>query len=143
MGTTFVCADCIKTLPKSKDGGTGYTERNGETICYDCCADSDRQEMQLGHRIALYWVDDNGRNNRVTNWPGTLSYPLRDIRDLNHAFAKGHIGYFLGPDGHEWSAKNIGESQIAHCRRLKRKLRPNMPDDYGFKPYPYTASESV
>lgn len=100
--------------------GKGYGVRpDGMRICYACCADNDRKDMVQYRRATLYLVK-RGAGHYVTNWPGTLSFPVTQVQRFRHPFAReAWLAYFKGPDGKLWSAKNIGDSQIAHCRALK------------------------
>jgi len=114
--------------------GYGYAE-SGLRICYACCGDNDRQSMIETGKATLYLVKTNRPDRmapgldkpsvwEVINWPGswrrrTYGPPKR----FNHPFTRdAWIAYFAGPDGHVWSARNIGDSQIAHCRRLKERV---------------------
>lgn len=120
--TDFVCFDCGQTKPRQTDGGTGYatfTDVMAQVpVCYACCALRDAEYMKRNARITLYFMyKDKGM---VTNWPGTLQFNARNVRRFNHPFAReAYLGEFTGPDGKLWRFKNIGDSEIAHCRRAK------------------------
>lgn len=111
--TVFFCDRCHTLQPVTHDGGTGYARRNdGTLICYACCAGVDRDDTRKQGRTVLYF---DGKT--ITNWPGTLTFPVRYVRRFNHPFARrAWCGEFVGPDGKLWRFKNIGDSQIAHCR---------------------------
>lgn len=100
--------------------GTGYgIRKDGARVCYSCCADDDKRSMLETGRATLYLVKRNGRW-RITNWPGSYDVRADYVRRFNHPFAReAWIARFVGPDGTTWSAKNIGDSQIAHCRRVR------------------------
>ena len=115
-------------------GSPGYGVRpDGTRICYECCADDDRKQMIEGDgRITLYLVEttkvdrmacglDKPKVWEITNWPGTLRLRCYGPpKSFHHPFARHAVmAYFRGPDGKTWSAKNVGDNQIAHCRRLK------------------------
>ena len=121
------CDECFRALPINPPGAftTGYgISRDGVVCCYDCCAKHDKASMLADGRAVLYLAKQEGGSWAITNWPGSLSFPARGVRKMRHPWARtARIAYFTGPDGHEWSAKNIGDSQIAHCRRLARKHR--------------------
>lgn len=116
MEKTFTCDDCGKEKPTQKEGGTGYGKtKDGKVVCYDCCALRDKADMVERGNTTLYLV-----GHEVTNWPGTLRFPVTSLRAFRHPFSRHAVmAYFDGPDGSRWSAKNIGDTQIAHCRRLK------------------------
>jgi hypothetical protein len=114
----FECSRCRQIKRAYVDGMmAGYGWINDKPMCYACCAQSDRLEMLATGKVALYLV-----KNEVTNWPGTLRFKVVARRPMRHAFARAEIAYFTGPDGKQWSAKNIGDSDIAHCRRLKKAV---------------------
>lgn len=55
----------------------------------------------------------------ITNWPGTLRFTARGVRRFRHPFAReAWLGQFTGPDDKLWRFKNIGDTQIADCRRV-------------------------
>lgn len=62
---------------------------------------------------------------QVGNWDNSFSIKTFGIpKKIRHPFSRlAYIVYFPGPDGHVWSARNIGDNDIAHCRRLKEKWR--------------------
>jgi hypothetical protein len=63
--------------------------------------------------------------DKPMNWDNTFSIKTFGTpRKFRHPFSRmATIVYFPGPDGHVWSARNIGDNDIAHCRRLKEKWR--------------------
>lgn len=73
------------------------------------------------HRIGL----DSHSVWAITNWPGSLSFPVYGVRKGRHNIAGSRYDcWFNGPDGHVWHAVQYGEwTQIAHCRRTKEKTR--------------------
>lgn len=115
--TFFQCARCLHIKPVQTNGGTGYAYRSDDKlVCYACCGQVDRQDMTRNGRAVMYLTHNP---DRITNWPGTLTFSA-EVRPMRHPFAReAYLVRFRGPDGAEWSAKNIGDSQIAHCRRLK------------------------
>jgi hypothetical protein len=101
--------------------GYGWSHDMARRICYACCGDNDRVDMLREGRATLY-LSKNARGWRVTNWPGSLEFRVDSgaVHKLRHPFTRdARIAYFRGPEGATWSARNIGDSQIAHCRRLK------------------------
>lgn len=124
----FYCSQCKEEKPRQTIGGTGYAIKgNGHKICYQCCAIIDRQEMIEEGKIVLYHMPADGskpwNHGKITNWPGTLSFPVSGSSKSFHNFA-GKDGrtdfWFKGPDGHIWHGYQIGHyNQIAHCKRTK------------------------
>lgn len=117
---TFHCADCGADKPVQTAGGTGYvTTDDGKTICYDCVGKRDRAAMIATGRATMCLIHEAGRLE-ITNWPGTLRFAVDSIRMFHHPLhEEAKIAYFHGPDGKQWSGRNVGTSQVAHCRRLK------------------------
>lgn len=110
--------------PPSADAGcgTGYgVDDNGRRFCYACCADRDRTAMLEGRDPGLYLTGGtDGKPVEVTNWPGSLRFPVQSIRPTRIGFCHdGRIAYFRGPDGARWSARGPGMGMYARARRLK------------------------
>ena len=120
----FVCADCgeekVHVNPNGC-GGTGYgVGPNGEKVCYTCCGKRDSAEMTAQGRAVLYLTVREGKPV-VTNWPGTLTLPVRAFRKGRHNIAGVREDvWFTGPDGREWHGVCYGRNtQLCHCKRLK------------------------
>lgn len=94
----------------------------GGKICYDCCAELDRESM-IKHgdskRLPLY-LD----NSKVTNWPGTLAFRIRAVKKGRHNLAGVRYDvWFYGPDGHIWYGVQYGESNnILHSKRTNERF---------------------
>lgn len=125
----FTCHICHESKQETSNGGTGYaTNKAGSKICYACCAGVDIQEMKDEGKIILYLT--KGPENKhaeysVTNWPGTLRFPVILISSSWQNFA-GMAGrndfWFKVPlDPYIWHGYQIGDNDIAHCRRTKKK----------------------
>ena len=96
----------------------------------------DRNIMIDTGKIILYLTDtrkidygamglDKPMEWRIGNWDNSFSIKTFGVpKKFHHPFSsQAYIVYFPGPDGHVWSARNIGDNQIAHCRRLNGKWR--------------------
>jgi len=120
----FVCSDCGKKrvhVNPTGCGGVGYViVEDGKKVCYECCGKRDRAEMTASGRIILY-LTKGSDGWTVTNWPGTLTFRVRERRVGKHNIAGIREDvWFIGPDGHTWWGVNYGyNSQICRCRRLK------------------------
>jgi len=123
----FVCADCgeHKVHVNPNDcGGVGYARvcEDGveKKVCYDCCGKRDIASMQTEGRIVLYLTARGGKLF-VSNWPGTLKFPVRERRTGRHNIA-GHRDdvWFRDSDGREWWGVSYGyNTQLCHCKRLR------------------------
>lgn len=141
LALPLACSVCGKHCKKQTPFGTGYaTDEDGGRICYSCCADLDRSYMvDNGKHDGLYLVHNRdhkapavgmcgsgGAPYYVTNWPGTLKFAVYGVRKSWHNFA-GHNGrrdfWFYGPDGFVWHGVNIGDNDLARCRRTKEQWR--------------------
>ncbi len=90
--------------------------------------------MEKHGKISLYLIETNKIDTmamgldkpmiwKITNFDNSFSIKTFGVpRKFRHPFSRmASIVYFPGPDGHVWSARNIGDNDIAHCRRLKEK----------------------
>lgn len=102
---------------------TGYgTTPDGRRHCYECIATMDKNRMIWDGKITLYFVKRDEKHF-VTNWPGSLEFPVLNVKTSFHNMA-GRNGrtdfWFKGPDGKTWHGYQIGQyNQIAHCKRTK------------------------
>lgn len=128
---TFKCVDCGETKPVAHEGGTGYAERReadkhgpAGKVCYACCGEADRSDLETNDRATLYLVK---RDDRwvVTNWPGTLEFRCHSVSKGSHNIARTRLdAWFRDHTGREWWAVQYGEwTEVAHCRKLKAKNR--------------------
>lgn len=129
-------ADCGHYYPSPPKGigGVGYArDAKGKTACYECCAARDRAEMECSgtsKRLPLYLSRSRvemkdgsikGGSWKVTNWPGTLRFPVNRIEKGQHNIAGTRTDvWFKGPDYFWWHGTLYGENtQIVHCKRTK------------------------
>ena len=120
----FTCAKCGKSKPVQTSGGTGYAEypNIAGKVCYQCCGELDRASMIDTGKACLYLTQDNsGHLGAVSNWPGTLSFPLIRYHIGRHNIAgKRYDVWFRGPNNTLWHGTTYGDNtQICHCRRIK------------------------
>lgn len=146
----FYCDGCkqnIRRETRDDDCTTGYgcsfnphTNKYDLKFCFVCCGERDKQAMiETGHskNLPLYLSHEslpisNGmeinkryirQNFRVSNWCGTLVFPVKVHWTGNYNWY--HVGKvdfirFIGPDGAVWSGKSMGGfTQIVHCKRTK------------------------
>jgi hypothetical protein len=129
---------CGKSEPVPADGpkpdkplAKGESLERSPAVCYKCCAEDDRRSMIETGKATLYLVKReiapavHGAGPLmcyfITNWPGSLEFKVGGaVRHSRHNIAGSRTdAWFTGPDGKEWHAVNIGDNQIARCRRLK------------------------
>ena len=116
--------DCGHEPSKHGEHTTGYGSMDGKTYCYECCADFDRQAMIEDGHLTLYVSYDHGRCvAAVTNWPGSLRFPVKHQRpSRGYGFGREyqitHV-WFNGPDGYEWVGRNAGDMDLTRCKRTK------------------------
>lgn len=136
MPAGFRCGDCGQVKPFKLGGGTGYAVTGeGEArafVCYDCASLRERDALLKSGEGVLYLTGipvmglaaKPGEPMRVTDWPGGLSFPVSAHWTGRHNWGgKVHFVRFTGPDGAEWSGRNLGDSQICRVRRLKPQER--------------------
>jgi len=128
MSKPFVadCGHLIPALPENHVGGTGYgRDAHGATFCYGCGAVNELNAMVRSGKATLYLTrKDHGPWN-VTDWPGILSFPVREMRSARYGGGFGSQrtdAWFNGPDGFVWHAVNRGDMDLARCQRTKRKV---------------------
>ena len=129
----FKCIDCKQTKPIQKEGGTGYaTLKNNHKVCYACVAERDKKDMIQTGRAILYLSEvkepkfggvnnvTGGRHWKISNWPGTLSFPAYVSTGRHNIARTRYDARFTGPDGKKWWGVQYGENtQIIRCKRLK------------------------
>lgn len=127
------CDSCGKEcIPSGMTTGYGKTE-SGEIHCFACCAEDDKAQMEDSGKIWLYLTHEPffqnvlGRvssttNGKVSNWPGTLSFPCW-VKKGRHNIARTRYDvWFKDHQGNPWHGVQYGENtQICRCRRLTRK----------------------
>lgn len=89
-------------------------------VCYACCAEDDKARMIETGRAMLYLTTTAPAH--VSNWPGSLSFPVPYISRGRHNMARVRYDVtFTGPDGRQWRGTQYGDNtQICHCRRLSK-----------------------
>jgi hypothetical protein len=129
----LACERCGATFPIPPAGGGasgyGYDATNDTFLCYACCADDDRAAMVRDGKLGLYLTHrisdkpDRIVEYTVTNWPGSLRFPVTYHRAWRgRGFGGGYpveLAHFTGPDGKTWSIRVAGNSQCGTARRLK------------------------
>lgn len=117
------CSRCKKTIINPVDRcSTGYgKDHDGNIICYDCCADIDREFMDTKGKIDLYLVESHGLPTEVINWPGTLRLKVTDFRRSRHNFGGFRTDvWFNDHTGKKWHGYQIGDFKtICYCKQLK------------------------
>lgn len=127
---SFDCIQCGKTKPIiKKEGGTGYARTDEGLVCYDCCAERDKQFMRENNKTTLYLAQtprDPAQSKQskweVTNWPGTLRFNAI-VRQSDHNFAgkNGRSDAWFMFEGFIWHGVNIGDNQICRCKKTNKK----------------------
>ena len=144
--SSFRCGRCGAVKPAGEPGGItcgyGYgLDGPGwgvdSPICFACCGELDRERMKTDGRATLYLSDPScavgrprgtcpvyTREGNVSNWPGSLSFPVLYLKHGRHNIARVRTDcWFNGPDGFIWHGYSIGDyTQIAHCRRTRKKI---------------------
>lgn len=127
MPNTFTCHKCNQSKINHDTFTTGYArDDQNNKICFDCCADVDKEHMQKHGKITLYLTKDLPKGqvthpeNRITNWCNTLSIKPYFIRKGRHNIAKTRYDVWFRYEGQEWHGVQYGDdTQLCHCKRLK------------------------
>ena len=130
---TFLCSQCNEHKPITTGSSAGFAQDDkGNKICYACCAIQDKQWMQDHNTITLYLTINEPEpfyqrvrqgywaKGKVTNWPGSLSYPCT-IKAGKHNWARVQYSiWFTDDTGQRWYGRQVGNNtQLCHCRKLK------------------------
>ena len=122
----FTYADCKEKkvhVSPNDCGGVGYavvSEDGAEKmVCYGCCGKRDCVEMEAKGRIVLY-LTKKSDSWFVSNWPGTLQFPVREHRTGNHNIADTReTVWFTDSDGREWYGVCYGyNTQLCECSNV-------------------------
>ena len=110
--------DCGHPPSPHSDSMAGYGEKvDGTRHCYECCAKYDEEDMEKSGRAVLYYT-----GKEVTNWPGSLRFPVYYSRQGRHNIAGIRFDFWFIAFGHIWHGIQYGsQTQIAHCKRTKEK----------------------
>ncbi len=94
----------------------------GTTLCYKCCAEREKRQMQETGKSCLYVSLEKEHRYIVTDWPGILKFQV-----IAHSVGKHNIAgsrldvWFRGPDSYIWHGIQYGEfSELCYCTRTKR-----------------------
>jgi hypothetical protein len=116
----FKCFACKKSITNHSEFTTGYgLDEHGHKICFFCCAILDKEIMDMEGKISLYLCRKDGKYY-VTNWPGTLSFNVRESKIGMHNLAKRRTDvWFIDHNSDKWHGVSYGEfTQVCHCRRI-------------------------
>ena len=128
---SVICAQCGVTIlptPMGYVGGTGYAVKdNGDKICYECCAVNDREYMRTHGKITLYLSKMSEYDPKlrtiweITNWPGSLRFPVREIRESWHNMARIRYDVWFVFNNHVWHGQRYGDyGELCHCKQTKQ-----------------------
>ena len=126
---TFTCSMCNNTFPVQKSGGTGYAvTSNDKKICYNCCAEIDKREMDElvkkvnnKEKVTSFFLYLTNNNSQISNWSGILKYNILRTRTGKHNIARIRIdAWFKDHSGHLWHGVQYGKNtDIIRCKPLK------------------------
>ena len=120
--TCSVCGLDVKTAAGDLFARHGKTA-GGDSVCLECMTRVEGEwlaNMPEGARFCLYLSDRRGRPAEVTNWLGTVRYPVASYRYGQHNMARSRWDvWFTLPSGRRVWGVNIGDNQILRCRVLK------------------------
>lgn len=102
---------------------SGYgTDPEGNIVCYDCCAEIDKETMDEEGYFYLYLVYVVEKDcYYVCNWPGTLKYKVDSYKEGKHNITGHRLDFwFKDYKGKKWWGVIYGHNtQVARCQRLK------------------------
>jgi len=129
METTVTqrCAECDTELnrdPKSIAAGYAVMAEDNRKVCYNCAAWHEQKHMDENGVMVLYF--DEGNKRVVTNWTGTLSYPVSGVVQQRARYSSSgerirRLDMWIWHNGAWWHGVN-GSADNQQCvtfRRLK------------------------
>ena len=101
--------------------GYGIDPETRRTMCYECCAETDRKRMRSTGRATLY-LARRADGYHIVNWPGTLDIrPLR-VESGKHNIAKTRLDAWFAFEGKRWHGVSYGENpEVLHAKRMEGK----------------------
>ena len=123
-----ICSRCDKEIEKSKNSftsGYGLNDKN-EKVCYNCCAERDKEYMREHGKNTLYLVKTTKQETglpfyHITNWPGSLSFDITNRRVGRHNIAGVRYDVWFVFEGFYWHGVTYGDNtQLCHCKRTKQ-----------------------
>lgn len=119
------CSECKKEIEQETVSNfPNYAlNKEGNMICFSCCAEIDRQYMRDNERITLY-LDESNITKKVTNWHGSLEFIVIFYRIGKHNICGKRIDFWFNFEGFIWHGVQMGDfNQIAHCKRTKNRTQ--------------------
>ena len=116
----MICSICNEGIEKREHSAGYATDSSKRKICYQCCADQDREYMNVHDRITLYLAKRDDQWH-VTNWPGTLAMlALVNVRRNGHNWGlTRRDAWFQADDGAWWWGVSYGDwTDLIHCKKL-------------------------
>jgi len=114
-----LCSVCGKeVIPEEFSSGYGE-DKNGNKICYSCCAELDKKELRENGKLRGYFY-----NNEFTNWPGSFKIPITYYKKSVNNFGAIRTDFWLTWEGNHYYGRHVGNySNLATIRKIKRKSR--------------------
>ena len=114
MSTTLLDCGHEESAHSAITSGYGL-DAAGKKFCYACCAEQDKKHMRTIGRITLYL-----HNKEVTNWPGSLRFPVAYSKTSRHNMAGTRTDVWFNFEGTRWHGYQIGNfTEVCHCRQIK------------------------
>ena len=121
--STYTCSVCNKEKQITKDWRTGCIESpDGEKICFDCCGAIEADELHhldFDTTLCMHVKQVNEREIYITNWPETLKIPVAGYILGKYNFIGRRADYYFKFRGNCYKAKKVGDTSMAHVRRIK------------------------
>ena len=119
---SYQCKYCGKTKNKLEEGCS--TEKDGSSVCFQCCGILDQIEMNTKGKIYLYLTEESNERGikkyTVGNWTGSLEIPVYYLKKGKHNWGINRYDFWFIFNGHVWHGVNYGENTLsALCKRTK------------------------
>ena len=113
----FSCQSLLPVNPPNYTGGAGYgINKSGNKICYSCCAEEDKKQMNETGQIILYF-----NQGCISNWPGTLRFIATGYNYSKNNWGCQRQDVWFNFNEFVWHGVNLGDNDILRCKRTKKK----------------------
>jgi hypothetical protein len=125
-----VCFRCNSEFVAS-GCGTGYgIDKNGHKICYNCCGELDKQELdrlEIGEKGVVFYLTSKTKDlgwgksttYEVTNWPGTMRFNVA-CKEGRHNIARVRRDVWFSYNKKMFHGVQYGnDSELCYIKRVK------------------------
>ena len=122
------CEQCGKEcIPDGVGTGYGVKYKTKRKICYACCGINDYkrlENMKIGDKavyyLNVYLSEKKGEQACVSNWCGTMKFPIHYVRKGFHNLAYVRRDVWFSYKGNKFHGTQYGNlSELCYIKRIK------------------------